>query len=274
MSERKLLFFDIDGTLMDFDGNVPPSAVSALARARENGHITVLCSGRATYMFNPIPEICALCDGRVASTGALVIHRGKTLFECYMPLEITRRAMQAVHSCGGIFVGQGENELFFSREDYERCWDYFRRSGRNEMSIEIILRNARITENINDYAAAKKALYYDASGSVEHFTELLGDVCDITAASFHNPDSSSGEITLKGINKSFGMQKYLDAVGLSRGDCIAFGDGPNDFDMLEFAGTGIAMGNANDDLKAIADYVTDSVERDGIEKAMKALGLI
>lgn len=273
MSSKKILFFDIDGTLLDFSGSVPPSAVDAISKARENGHIIALCSGRATYMFDPIPEITAMCDGRVASTGALVIHKGKTLFECYMPLETTLRAMETVKQGGGIFVGQGEDNLFFLPEDYSRCYDYFIKTGRTQNAIETILGKGIITENLNDFAVAKKALWFDADYTVGQFEELLGDVCDLTASSFHN-DTSSGEITIRGINKSFGMQKYLDAVGLGREDCIAFGDGPNDHDMLAFAGIGVAMGNAADELKAIADYVTGSVDDDGLAKAMQALELI
>ena len=55
---------------------------------------------------------------------------------------------------------------------------------------------------------------------------------------------------------------------------MAFGDGENDISMLEFAGIGVAMGNAGDEVKAIADYVTDSVDDDGIEKALVHFGLI
>ena len=70
------------------------------------------------------------------------------------------------------------------------------------------------------------------------------------------------------------MQVFLDEHGLKRSEIMAFGDGENDKDMLEFAGIGVAMGNAGDSVKAVADYVTDSVDEQGIENALRYFGLI
>lgn len=78
----------------------------------------------------------------------------------------------------------------------------------------------------------------------------------------------------KGINKSYGMEKYLEYVGLTRKDAIAFGDGPNDLDMLSFAETGVAMGNGLEEVKKLADFVTKDINENGIAYALKELGLI
>ena len=102
----------------------------------------------------------------------------------------------------------------------------------------------------------------------------LGDIFTIEAASFRKDRGDCGEICCKGINKSYGMEKYLEYVGLTRKDAIAFGDGPNDLDMLSFAGIGVAMGNARDTVKANADFITRDVEQDGIAYALKELGIL
>ena len=78
----------------------------------------------------------------------------------------------------------------------------------------------------------------------------------------------------KGINKSYGMEKYLEYVGLTRKDAIAFGDGPNDLDMLSFVGHGIAMGNGSKAAKDAAEYITTDIHEDGIRHAMEHYGLI
>ena len=70
------------------------------------------------------------------------------------------------------------------------------------------------------------------------------------------------------------MRQYLKAVGKDLSDTIAFGDGPNDHEMLETAYTGVAMGNASDDLKEKADLVTDPIDRDGLYKGFEMLGLV
>ena len=71
-----------------------------------------------------------------------------------------------------------------------------------------------------------------------------------------------------------GIQEYLDRLGISVRETMAFGDGHNDIEMLRFAGIGVAMGNASDEVKGAADYVTDSVDEDGIALALQHFGLI
>ena len=70
------------------------------------------------------------------------------------------------------------------------------------------------------------------------------------------------------------MRRYLEYSGISREDTLAIGDGPNDLEMLQYAATGVAMGNAADSLKAAADLVTGCVDEDGLYQAFEQLGLI
>lgn len=69
--------------------------------------------------------------------------------------------------------------------------------------------------------------------------------------------------------KAVGVAEYLKRYGIDRSETMAFGDGENDMDMLSFVGIGVAMGNADASLKAAADYVTESVDHNGIEQALR-----
>ena len=71
-----------------------------------------------------------------------------------------------------------------------------------------------------------------------------------------------------------GIQRYLDVLGIQPEEIIAFGDAENDLEMIRFAGIGVAMGNAEESVKAIADFVTADIDDDGIEKALKHYNLI
>ena len=82
------------------------------------------------------------------------------------------------------------------------------------------------------------------------------------------------DVNPAGLSKAEGIEKILGMIGASREEIIAFGDGGNDKEMLEYAGTGVAMGNAMDDLKTMADYVTLSVDEDGISHAFRHFGLL
>ena len=99
--------------------------------------------------------------------------------------------------------------------------------------------------------------------------EEMLDHCTITSW-----NETGIDIIAKTGGKAAGMQKFLDKEGLTRSQSMAFGDGENDMDMLRFAGIGVAMGNGKDILKQKADYVTTSVDDDGIMNALKHFGLI
>ena len=90
----------------------------------------------------------------------------------------------------------------------------------------------------------------------------------------YNNQKNGGEITIAGVNKAIGMREFLKAAQVSVVNSVAVGDGPNDFEMIEFAGTGIAMGNAIPDLKDKADMVTTDINNDGIYNAFEKLGLL
>ena len=98
----------------------------------------------------------------------------------------------------------------------------------------------------------------------------------IKAIRFNNGNvfTRSGEITIEGIHKSFGIDMLLKESGFKTGDSVAFGDSLNDFEMIQNAGYGIAMGNACNALKEVADYVTTHIDDNGIYNAVKELDLI
>ena len=96
----------------------------------------------------------------------------------------------------------------------------------------------------------------------------------ITAASIQKPSPHEGEVTVLGVTKREGMKAVEDYYGLTREDTIAFGDGPNDLQMLEYAGTGVCLGDGSKAAKDKSDYITDALADDGIFHAMEHLGLI
>ena len=82
------------------------------------------------------------------------------------------------------------------------------------------------------------------------------------------------DVTAKGVDKGKGVKSVAKYCGFSISEVMAFGDGGNDISMLKYVGTGVAMGNAKDDVKAIADYITDSVQEDGIVSALKHFDIL
>ena len=79
------------------------------------------------------------------------------------------------------------------------------------------------------------------------------------------------EVLTKGVNKAFGLEKLANKLGIQPSEIAAIGDAANDIEMLEYAGLAIAMGNASEEVKAIADIVTDTNENNGVIKAIDKL---
>lgn len=268
----KVLFFDIDGTLLDYTGKMPASAKEALRQARLAGHRLVICSGRsghqlADWMFTDF-------DGIINCTGARVIFKQNVIYEHFVPREDVRRAREVLEAANGVLVAQTEECTILSQESYSYMKDYLVKMGRSQKRIERLLGNAVISPQMEAYDNIKKFFYHRSDKTVEQLEKELGDIFTVEASNFLKDACDSGEITCKGINKSYGMQLYIQRQGFSKEDTIAFGDGPNDLDMLSFAGIGVAMGNARDTVKANADFVTRDVEQDGIAYALKELGIL
>ncbi len=269
---KKALFFDIDGTLFDFSGYMPASTLDALRQAHINGHKLVICSGRAKYQV--YPELFDIFDGYIGSTGAYIEENNKVLSEQFMSGKLLAKVAEVANSAGAKLAAMTKEHMLLNEE----CRDYlvkqFSTMGVSQQIIRSVMGDYELADNLTDYTDIQKLLYYDSSWSIECIATALENYCDVTASSFEQRIQRDGEITIKGINKSYGIKSYLDYHGISVEDTFAFGDGPNDLDMLLYVGCGIAMGNSRQEVKDIADYVTKDVSDDGIAYAMSHFGLI
>lgn len=268
----KALFFDVDGTLVNFQGKMPASAADALKKAQQNGHQIVLCSGRSRMQIYPwLLELGF--DGIVAATGAYVECGGKVIYRHLMPKDQICAVTALLDEAGACYSAQAENRMITSAGHKERQMARFQELGDEEM-IDQIWQHLELSEHLEQCEGIEKIVYYESLMPVQTIRERLSDICDVTESSFESEKSDSGEITCKGIHKAHGMSKYIAHAKIAQADTIAFGDGPNDFDMIEYAAVGVAMGNAVDGLRARADYVTKGIDEDGIAYALAELGLI
>ncbi len=268
----KVLFFDVDGTLVNFRGQMPESARAALKKVQENGHQIVLCSGRSRVQIYPwLLELGF--DGIVAATGAYVEYGGETVYTHYMSEDEIRRVTMLLDEADACYSAQAKDRMITSAAHRDRQLARFRELADDEM-IEQIWQHIELADHLDQYEDIEKLVYYEAKMSVPKIREQLSGLCDVTESSFEEAQDDSGEITCSGVNKALGMQKYIVHTGAAKADTIAFGDGPNDLDMVEYASVGVAMGNAVQALKDRADFVTKHIDEDGIAYALQKLGLI
>ncbi|MBD5391323.1 Cof-type HAD-IIB family hydrolase [bacterium] len=269
----KALFFDIDGTLVNFRGEMPDSARNALRQVQKNGNKIVICSGRSLSQVYTWLRNMGF-DGIIGGSGAYVECGAQVVYEHHMEKETLMAVQTALERADAYYAAQTKEGIIVKKSSKKRMLNGFHDMGLKEDIAAQIWTNIQIDEQLTQRSDIEKIAFFDAKIPVDMIKEQLSEYCDVTRMSFERPNDSSGEISSIGINKALGIRKYIEYVGIAKEDTIAFGDGPNDFDMIEYVQMGVAMGNAIDDLKKRADYVTMGIDDGGIEYALKAFGLL
>lgn len=276
---KKLLFFDIDGTLVDFgNSTMSPSTADALINAKQNGHMIFLCTGRS---YNQIyPSLKAFdFDGVVAAAGGYVTVGDKVIAHHVYGQNLLQKVLDT--------VGDNNTGLIFQTKDNSitnHKWaDKFISAFSKQFDMHVIQDNPTFKDIViddelssfsNRYADVESTIYCNCNYHIDDLRKLLGDEFVVTLSSFKEPEPYSGEITLRGVNKATGIRDVVEFLHMSQADTIGFGDGQNDFDMLRYCDVGVAMGNSSDEVKAVADIVTDDIKEDGLKNAMVHLGLV
>lgn len=272
--EKKTVFLDIDGTLTNFKGELPKSAEYALREASGRGHDMVICSGRTYTQIYPWIRESNLFRGIVSGAGSMVRYRGDVVFRRYVEHGKMSMLLDYLDEIGSLYFLQGDSGIYCPQD---RRGDAVQLFGGSEEALEEkskVLGKITFTDDPKNCPEVNKFVFYGAGRSIRQMQADLGEYFTVVESSFKLADTVDGEITINGYDKAFGMQLYLAANGGRREDTIAFGDGPNDFEMLDYAQVGVAMGNALPALKKTADLVTDPVDEDGLLHAFQKLGLI
>ena len=275
----KILFIDVDGTLVDYENNLPASAVQAIRSARAAGHKVYICTGRSrAEVYQNIWDIGL--DGMIGGNGSYVEDEGQVVMHQLITPEQARRIVDWLHSRKLEFYLESNNGLFAS-EDFERqglaaLQEYTRRKGRagaEQLTVRDVFPDMIFGAN----------LYRDDLNKVSYVLGSYQDFLD-TRAQFPDMENNTwggkgeialfGDIGVKDINKAHAVDVLLAHLGAKREDTIAFGDAKIDIPMLEYCGYGVAMGSGGEEIRAMADYVTDDVDKDGLYKAFVHLGLI
>lgn len=256
----KAVFFDIDGTLVSFKTHeVPQSTIEALDLLRKKGIKVFIATGRHYTSINNLGDL--KFDGYVTLNGGYCFAgEDKVIYKHSIPdrdIEALIRYMETEESFPCAFVQ--EKEIFMNYKD-ETVEEIFNMLNFPEPPI-------RPMDEIRGKTAYQLVSFFTAEQEKKIMTILSN--CESTR---WNPLFT--DVVPAGSSKRVGIDKMLEYFRIPLNECMAFGDGGNDVAMLQHAGIGVAMGNAEDDVKQHADYITDSVDEDGIFKALKHLNII
>ncbi|MFM0582102.1 HAD family hydrolase [Streptococcus suis] len=278
---RKIIFLDVDGTLVDYHNRIPESAIRAIRQARENGHLVYVCTGRSRAEMQP--ELWEIgLDGMIGGNGSYVEHQGQVIMHQLLSEDDSRAIVDWLHECGLEFYLESNNGLFASENFRERARETLRIYSMNkgktaeevaDQEVEDVIHGMIFDGQLyrNDLNKVSFVLdsYQDHLDSKQAFPQLVANTWGGRGES-----ALFGDLGVKDIDKAHAISVLLDHLGASQADTIAFGDAKIDISMLDYCAVGVAMGNGGAEILAMADMITDDVEEDGLYNAFEKLGLL
>ena len=261
---RKLLVLDIDGTLTNSKKEITEKTKTALFRMMEKGHLVMIASGRPTPGLRRYEAELELRErgGYLLSYNGAKVTRckdGAVIYQKLLSKEYIAGIYQFAckHDCGIITY---DSDVISGR----RLDDYLRLEARiNGMTLKEV---ENFTEYVN-FDVNKCLLTADPAVSYEYEKMLAEQYEDVLSIGRSEPFFI--EVMAKGVDKAKTLEQVIGKIGIRYEDTICCGDGFNDRSMIEYAALGVAMANAQPEVKAVADYITASNDEDGIAEVIE-----
>lgn len=266
MTGIRLIASDIDGTILHPDGRITARTVAAFQAARAAGLEVVFVTGRPFRWLTPIQEAFGRLGTVICSNGALVydleaerIIESRTLDAATVG-EVRRRILQiesgarfAAETPLGLYLEPGfvepeESHLLEGIEPDELPMARLEAEG----TVKLLAKVGTTTSE-----AFRKAVYPEVS--------------DLVAVTHSAPGVALLEMSRPDVNKAIALERYAEELGLRREEVAAFGDMPNDLEMLSWAGLGCAMGSGHKLAKKAAAAVTGTLEDDGVAQMIERI---
>jgi Cof subfamily protein (haloacid dehalogenase superfamily) len=255
---QKLIFFDIDGTLLDRHNRIPSSAKQAVLALKEAGHVVALASGRSPFMLEQVRLELEL-ESYVSFNGQYVMHQGELIHSNPICSEALEQLSAFAELSGHPLVYLDHSQMSCSQEYHPH--------------VDLCLTSLGVTYPGFSKSFCTNRLIYQTMlfCSPEEETVYRERFRDLHFVRWH---PLSMDVLPAGGSKAEGVSRLADRLGFSPEQVYAFGDNFNDLEMFRYAGCSIAMGNAPHSLQLLASHVTASAEQDGIWHGLKWAGLL
>lgn len=275
---KKVIFIDVDGTLIDAadDDRVVPSAIQAIQQARENGHLVFLATGRSKPELYPhILDVGF--DGIIGAGGSYIEYNNNVIFEEHVSQKEVRHLVDYFNEHDIPFYLESKGGLFGSPTlipSLIQCFCQMMDCEEDKAKKHPFIECIQVKDDL--YLNDVNKICFLGNPSIDFFDieKEFSSTFAVLRATIPFFGDNSGELTLPNINKATAIDFLLEHISMSQENTIAFGDGMNDLEMLQYCDMGVAMGNADPYLKEMADDVTDTLTEDGIWRGFLKHGLI
>ncbi len=276
----RLIAFDLDGTLLDDQKNIPEDNIAALRAAAAEGILIVPASGRI-YPFMPEPVRTVLSARYFITTNGGSVYdavNDEILYSAQIPLDQAIRVLDHMNSLDVLYDCYADNKRYTCASFAERADDYFTGPLMNYMLHTYILRTMQRTDDLRGFIIErggplqKMQMYFCDPYERLRQLQLLPQLFPYLAVSTSLPNNI--EINSAEATKGQALSALCGRLRIDRSEVIVFGDGLNDLDMLQFAGLPVAMGNADPLIKEHSAFITCSNNDAGIAKALRHFKII
>ncbi|MDQ3155525.1 MAG: Cof-type HAD-IIB family hydrolase [Actinomycetota bacterium] len=247
----KLVALDVDGTLVDGDNNMSPAVREAVWGLRDKGIETVITTGRA------IPGVMTTVDKLGFDDGIAIGSNGAVVFSYAPPVVLHSVTFDA--SAAVALILARVPDAMVAVEEMGVGYRVNKHFPDGEIGGQITLHSV---EELVEHPVSR-VIIRAPEHSAEEFGAIVSEI-GLTGTSYYIGYSAWVDLAPEGVSKASGLEFVCERLGVDVSEVLAVGDGHNDYEMLEWAGRGVAMGHAPDRVKLIADDVTGSVEQDGL----------
>lgn len=256
----KAVFLDIDGTLISFKTNtIPESTHKAIQSLREKGIKVIVATGRSINSLDHIRHITF--DGFITFNGSYCITtEGKVMYKTFIDSSDIKNLVKYSEDFPLSYSLMYEDKVEINDATPEVVGMY--------AHVNLPVPPVHDKENIDMDHVLQANIFLEKEDEKAFMEKIMPN----SSASRWSP--LFADVNHGGITKSTGIQHFCDYFNIDTSETMSFGDGGNDIAMLKFTQIGVAMGNANDDVKKIADYVTEDVDNHGIESALIHFGVL
>lgn len=262
MNQNKAIFFDIDGTIIDAEGYIPSTAVQAIHAARRAGVHCIINTGRPFSHVDPAVKAIGF-DGYICSCGQHILFNGELISHQGFSPRFRRQVVELARQCRVDVVYEAEEGIWF---------DLFHPPLKviTDTQIQFALRGFDISHSVDapDFTFDKLCAFPHPDSDIDRFLAFIEPHCTVIYR-----EGGMLEIIKRGCSKEGGLKEVIRLLDLPLENCYAIGDSTNDLPMLTCVTHSIAMGNAPDEVKAVAEYVTDILQNDGLSHALTHFGL-
>jgi Cof subfamily protein (haloacid dehalogenase superfamily) len=248
----RIAFFDVDGTI--FDGKtISTKTKEAIRGLKQKGILPVICTGRAKPEAEWLLKMLGISYG-VFSNGALVCHGDEVIGKSPIPETYVQELLERANRYGTTMIICGVDNCYTNRPDCPTMTQI-----RKDLGLSVPL---PLTQSLPE---CFQVVLFAQEQEEERF-RLEG-----VNLAYHRWHPNAYDLNLPGMNKAVGVKRLLHHLGIPREQALAFGDGLNDYAMLEYVGCGVKMGNGHPLLNRVANLTTKNIEEEGVYHALSQL---